>query len=174
MASAWAHEAAQPLAAAATDLSTARRLLGGYAEAAMALDQAISQTHRAGRAIEFLTECLAVRVPSEPCADSLHHLIRRAAEVATPALKDSGIALDLRLEAPKDVILANRIELQQALARLICVAARTAVAAGNGATTIATSLRSNVILMELLTGTAATTAPITGNSRAPNEAKSFR
>ena len=146
MAAALVHEVTQPLTAAANYLSAARRLIGGDPNAAAALDKAEAQMVRAGRIIGRLRE-LTARGEPDAVAQSLHELIRRASEVAAPALRRAGVNLTLRLDAAEDRVVADRIEIEQALVNLI----RNAALGGSPqrTVTIATSVADGFIQTEV-------------------------
>jgi two-component system, LuxR family, sensor kinase FixL len=124
---ALAHEATQPLTAAANYLSAARHLIGGDPDAGAALDKAEAQILRAGRIIGRLQEFMARGEP-EMVAQSLHELIHRARELSATALRRADVNLTLRLEAANDQVVVNHVEIEQAFVNLI----RDAIGAVHG------------------------------------------
>jgi two-component system sensor kinase FixL len=143
MTAALAHEINQPLTAAANYLSAARRLVGGNQAALAALDKTEAQLVRAGRIVGRLREFMARGEP-EAVTQSLHEVIRGARELAAPALKQANVDLDLCLEAAQDLVLADRVEIEQALVSLIRNAIK-AVGSADGRVTVATSLANGAI-----------------------------
>jgi two-component system, LuxR family, sensor kinase FixL len=150
---ALAHEATQPLTAAANYLSAARHLLGGDPDAAAALDKAEAQILRAGRIIGRLQEFMAHREP-EMVAQSLHELIHRARELSATALRRADVNLTLRLEAANDRVVVDHVEIEQAFVNLI----RNAIGAVHGSpertVSIATSL-ADASIQTVITGVSA-------------------
>ena len=123
MATALAHELNQPLAAAANYLFTVRHLLGtkpGPADARIdeALGKASSQMHRAGQIIAHLREFMTRGEPDKT-EQSLHDLIRRACELLAPSARDAGAEIILHLDAAEDEVLADRIQIEQAIFNLV-------------------------------------------------------
>jgi phosphoglycerate-specific signal transduction histidine kinase len=149
MAAAWAHEAAQPLAAATNYLFAARHLVDGNAEAVAALDKAAAQMVRAGRMVARLRAFLARR-ETEPVAQSLHNVIREAIELAAPALRHASVALTLRLEAAEDLVLVNRIEIEQALLSFVGHAAKEIAGSSQRSVTIQTSVGAMAIRTDIV------------------------
>ena len=149
MATALAHEINQPLAAAANYLFTVRHVLGakpGSADAQVdeALDKASSQMHRAGQIIAHLREFMTRGEPDKT-EQSLHDLIRSACELLAPSARDAGIEIVFHLDAAEDEVLADRIQVEQAIFNLV----RNAIEAMNDLperkVVIATSLENGTI-----------------------------
>jgi C4-dicarboxylate-specific signal transduction histidine kinase len=124
MATALAHEVNQPLAAAATYLRAARRLLSADPErppprnVVDAFEKAADQMLRAGRIIGSLREFIGGGEPDKT-EQSLHALIRQASDMMLPDGRYPDIRLDLRLEAARDAVLVDRVQLVQAVVNLI-------------------------------------------------------
>ncbi len=123
MATALAHEINQPLAAAANYLFTARHLLGARAEPPQpavdeALDKASSQLHRAGHIIAHLREFVARGEPNK-IEHGLHDLIRSACELVAPSAKEADVDILLFLDAADDKVLADKVQIEQALVNLM-------------------------------------------------------
>ena len=149
MATALAHEINQPLAAAANYLFTARHLLGtkpGLADAQIdeALDKASSQMHRAGQIIAHLREFMARGEPDKT-EQSLHDLIRRACELLAPSAKDAGTEIVLHLDASEDEVLADRVQIEQAIFNLVRNAIEAMTDATERKVVISTSLEDGMI-----------------------------
>ena len=123
MATALAHEINQPLAAASNYLFTVRHLLGAKAEPpGLGIDEAIgkasSQLHRAGQIIAHLREFVARGEPNKT-EQSLHDLIRRACELVEPSAKEAGVEVLMDLNAAEDRVLADKVQIEQALVNLM-------------------------------------------------------
>ncbi len=149
MAVAFTHEVTQPLTAAANFVSAARRLVGGAPDAVAALDKAEAQMVRAGRIIGRMREFIARSEP-ETIEQSLHEIIRGASELAAPALRHADVNLTFRLEAVADLVLVDRVEIEQALVNLL----RNAIDAVGGSpertVTIATSVANGSIQTDIV------------------------
>jgi C4-dicarboxylate-specific signal transduction histidine kinase len=164
MAVALTHEVTQPLTAAANLVSAARRLVGGAApDAVAALDKAEAQMVRAGRMISRMREFIARSEP-ETVEQSLHKVIQDASELAAPVLRDADVNLTFRLEAVADLVLVDRVEIEQALVNLL----RYALEAGGGSpgrtVTIATSVANGFIQTDIVDATAESTEAAEPNS----------
>ena len=149
MATALAHELNQPLAAAANYLYSARHLLGATAtpaEAAVndALDKASSQMHRAGQIITHLREFMARGEPDKT-EQSLHDLIHRTCELVAPSAKQAGVEIVLNLDAAEDKVLADRVQIEQAMVNLFRNAIEAMSDAPERKLTISTALVDGMI-----------------------------
>jgi C4-dicarboxylate-specific signal transduction histidine kinase len=148
MAAALAHEINQPLTAAANYLFALRRHVGGNPAALAALDKTEAQLVRAGRIVSRLREFMAHGEP-ETVKQSLHEVIRGARELAAPALKQANVDLNLRLEAAQDLVLADRVEIEQALVSLIGNAIKAVGRSADRRVTIATALAIGAIQTDI-------------------------
>jgi two-component system, LuxR family, sensor kinase FixL len=160
-----AHEATQPLTAAANYLSTARHLVGGDPDAAAALDKAEAQIVRAGRILSRLRELMAHREP-EAVGQSLHELIHGASELAATALRRADVNLTLRLEAADDRVVVDRVEIEQAFVNLIRKAIGAVHESPERTVSIATSLAGGSIQTAIACGRAGGSASIQAESLA--------
>ena len=150
MAVALTHEVTQPLTAAANLVSAARRLVGGDApDAVAALDKAEAQMVRAGRMIGRLREFIARSEP-ETVEQSLHKVIRDASDLAAPALRDADVNLTFRLEAVADLVLVDRVEIEQALVNLLRDALEAVGGSPGRTVTIATSVANGFIQTDIV------------------------
>jgi two-component system, chemotaxis family, CheB/CheR fusion protein len=153
MAVALAHELNQPLSAAANYLEAAQRLLQAGPqrppEVGEALDHAASQMLRAGRIVSRLHEFIS-RGDPETTTHSLHAIIRQACELAGPLLKENKVALVLRLDADKDSILADKVQLQQALVALMRNACEAMSASKVRKLTLATSVTDETLRVDVI------------------------
>jgi two-component system sensor kinase FixL len=123
MASTLAHEINQPLTAIANYLKGCRRLLERMAgEQALVLRDAVGkaadQALRAGDIIRRLREFVA-RGESERRIESLPKLIEDASTLAMIGAKEQAVAVSFRLDPEADLVLADRIQIQQVLVNLI-------------------------------------------------------
>ncbi|WP_262265979.1 PAS domain-containing sensor histidine kinase [Microvirga yunnanensis] len=144
MASTLAHEINQPLTAIANYLKGCRRILqrmdGDQVPMLRdAVNQAADQALRAGQVIRHLREFVA-RGESERHIESLPKLIEEASALALVGAKEKGVRVAYRLDPNAQLVLADRIQIQQVLLNLI----RNAIEAMQDATrrelTIATGV----------------------------------
>ena len=149
MATALAHEINQPLAAAANYLFTVRHLIGakpGPSDTRVdeALDKASSQMHRAGQIITHLREFIARGEPDK-IEQSLHELIRRACELLAPSAKEATTEIVFHLDAAEDTVLADRVQVEQAIFNLVRNAIEAMIDSPERKITISTSLDEGMI-----------------------------
>jgi two-component system sensor kinase FixL len=132
MASALAHELNQPLTAAANFLKGAVMLLDreppDKARLREVLSQASEQALRAGQIIRRLREFVA-RGEAERRIEGLPTLLEEAGALAMLGAKDRGIRLVFRIGARVDLVLADKVQIQQVVLNLI----RNAIEAMEGA-----------------------------------------
>ncbi len=164
MAAALAHELNQPLAAASNYLSAARQMLGAKAEPLdprvdEALGKASSQLMRAGQIVSHIRDFMARGEPGK-LEQSLHDIIRRACEFIAPAAREADVELVLRLEAPEDLILADRVQIEQALVNLCRNGIEAMTETPERNLTIATSVENRAIRTDVAdTGTGLAPSP---------------
>jgi two-component system sensor kinase FixL len=123
MASTLAHELNQPLSAIANYLKGSRRLLEGASDerSAMmsdALGKAGEQALRAGQIIRRLRDFVA-RGESERRFENLAKLIEEAGALALVGAKDQGIRVSFQFEPAIDLVLADKVQIQQVLLNLM-------------------------------------------------------
>jgi two-component system sensor kinase FixL len=123
MASTLAHELNQPLSAIANYLKGLRRLLEPSSdERSMtvrdALDKAADQALRAGQIIRRLRDFVA-RGESDRRVESLSKLIEEASALALVGAKEHGIHVRLQLDSEIDLVLVDKVQIQQVLLNLI-------------------------------------------------------
>ena len=123
MASTLAHELNQPLSAITNYLKGSRRLLDGATDekfVAMrdALDKAADQAMRAGQIIRRLRDFVA-RGESERRVESITKLVEEASALALVGVKDLGIRVQFQFKPEIDLVLADRVQVQQVLLNLI-------------------------------------------------------
>jgi two-component system sensor kinase FixL len=135
MASTLAHELNQPLSAISNYLRGSRRLLESNSDekSAMmrdALTKATDQAMRAGQIIRRLRDFVS-RGESERRVESITKLIEEASALALVGVKDRGIRVQFHFDPDVDLVLADRVQIQQVLLNLI----RNAIDAMEGAET---------------------------------------
>jgi two-component system sensor kinase FixL len=123
MASALAHELNQPLTALSAYLQGATRLLAqrdGKKNAMVtgAMEKATAQALRAGDVIRRLREFVA-RGETERRIESLAQMVQEAVALAVVVEKDHEVRFDLALDPAVDLVLVNKIQIQQVLLNLI-------------------------------------------------------
>lgn len=123
MASTLAHEINQPLTAITNYLKGCRRLLAeskdeGAAMLRNAVEKAAEQALRAGQVIRHLREFVA-RGESERRVEHLPKLIQEASALALVGAKERGVRVSYQFDPAAELVLADRIQIQQALLNLI-------------------------------------------------------
>jgi C4-dicarboxylate-specific signal transduction histidine kinase len=123
MAVALAHEINQPFLATVAYLETARARLreaepDARREAAAALDLATEQIMRAGQIIKHLREFASSGEPDKTFR-RLHDVVRLAAAFMGQALARQAVEVVLRLDAPRDRVLIDAVQIKQVLINLI-------------------------------------------------------
>jgi two-component system, LuxR family, sensor kinase FixL len=132
MASALAHELNQPLTAIANYLKGSQRLLADepgerLAMLRDAMDKAADQAMRAGQIIRRLRDFVA-RGEAERRVESAKKLAEEAGALALVGVKDQGVRVRFRFDPTVDLVLADKVQIQQVLLNLI----RNAVEAMEG------------------------------------------
>ena len=123
MASALAHELNQPLSALANYMKGSRRLLEGRTDPESmqirdAMGKAAEQSLRAGQIIRRLREFVA-RGETERRVESLKKLIEEASALALVGAKEHGIRVTFQIDAGQDLVLVDKVQIQQILLNLI-------------------------------------------------------
>ncbi len=132
MAQALAHELNQPLSAIANYMKGSRRLLEGKldeesATVRDAMDKAAEQSIRAGQIIRRLRDFVA-RGETERRVESLSKLTEEASALALVGAKERGVHVRFDLDPSADLVLADKVQIQQVMLNLI----RNAVEAMEG------------------------------------------
>ena len=123
MASTLAHELNQPLSAISNYLKGSRNLLEDRNDENSttirnALDKAADQAMRAGQIIRRLRDFVS-RGETERHAESISKLIEEASALALVGVKDRGIHVQFQFHPSVDLVLADRVQIQQVLLNLI-------------------------------------------------------
>jgi two-component system sensor kinase FixL len=123
MASALAHELNQPLSAIANYLRGSKRLLQNSPDDRApvimeAMDKAADQAVRAGQVIQRLRDFVA-RGETEKRIESIKKLVEEASALALVAAKDQSIRISLQLDPSIDLVLVDKIQIQQVLLNLL-------------------------------------------------------
>jgi two-component system sensor kinase FixL len=123
MASALAHELNQPLSAIANYMKGSRRLLENSSDDRSALlrnamDKAAEQALRAGQIIRRLRDFVA-RGESERRVESVKKLVEEASALALVGAKDLGVRVRFQLDPTVDLVLADKVQIQQVLLNLL-------------------------------------------------------
>lgn len=139
MAGALAHELNQPLAAVALQIETARRLTRlPRKERPFSLDATLSEAlSQIGRASEIILHLRRFAARGEPdkSVQSLHALLREACAAAPDR---SPGRIDLRLEAARDQVLVDKVQIRQLFHNLIRNAFEAMATASDPRLTIST------------------------------------
>jgi two-component system, LuxR family, sensor kinase FixL len=122
MASALAHELNQPLAAISNYMKGSRRLLAASSDPNRskiegALDRAAEQAIRAGQIIRRLRDFVS-RGESEKRVESLSKLIEEAGALGLTGAREQGVQLRFNLNPEHDLVLVDRVQIQQVLVNL--------------------------------------------------------
>jgi len=122
MASALAHELNQPLAAISNYMKGSRRLLADSTDPnapkiESAMDRAAEQALRAGQIIRRLRDFVS-RGESEKRMESLSKLIEEAGALGLSGARDQNIQLRFNLNPEFDLVLVDRVQIQQVLVNL--------------------------------------------------------
>lgn len=123
MASTLAHELNQPLASITNYLNGSRRLLDAADRADVglirsALDKAGEQAMLAGQIIHRLRD-FVTRGETERKAESLSRLIEEAGALALVGAKEQSVRVHFDLDPRRDLVLADRVQIQQVILNLI-------------------------------------------------------
>jgi len=123
MASTLAHELNQPLTAISNYLKGSRRLLEGEGDEKSAtlrdaLGKAGDQALRAGQIIRRLRDFVS-RGESERRVESITKLVEEASALSLVSAKDRGIRVRFQFDPTVDLVLADRVQIQQVLLNLI-------------------------------------------------------
>lgn len=164
MASTLAHEINQPLTAISNYLRGCQRLLDRVEDenATMlrgALGKAAEQALRAGHIIRRLREFVS-RGESERRIENLAKLIEDASTLALVGTRENGISVSFRLDPKADLVLADRIQIQQVLVNLIRNAIEVMIETPNERRLeIATAVQSSELIEISVSDTGAGLAP---------------
>jgi two-component system sensor kinase FixL len=123
MASTLAHELNQPLSAIANYLKGSQRLLQDKPDELSgtlrgALDKAAEQAMRAGQIIRRLRDFVS-RGETERRVESITKLVEEASALALVGAKERGVRVTFQLDARADLVLADKVQVQQVLINLL-------------------------------------------------------
>jgi len=123
MASALAHELNQPLSAIANYMKGSRRLLEDRSDEQSALvrdalEKAAEQSLRAGQIIRRLRDFVA-RGESERRIESVKKLVEEASALALVGAKEHGVRVRFQIDPVNDLVLVDKVQIQQVLLNLI-------------------------------------------------------
>lgn len=123
MASTLAHELNQPLSAIANYMKGARRLLESSSDEQAntmreAMDSAAEQALRAGQIVRRLRDFVA-RGESERRIENVTKLVEEASALALVGAKDHGVRVRFQFTRTGDLVLVDRVQIQQVLLNLI-------------------------------------------------------
>ncbi len=123
MASTLAHELNQPLSAISNYLEGSRRMLADATDTPSmmlrdALDSAADQAMRAGQIIRRLRDFVA-RGESERRVESVTKLVEEASALSLVGVKDRGVRVQFQFDPAVDLVIADRVQVQQVLLNLI-------------------------------------------------------
>ena len=123
MASGLAHELNQPLSAITNYLKGSKRLLERHtddtsATVREAVEKAAEQAVRAGQIIRRLRDFVA-RGESERRIESIKKLVEEASALALVGAKERGVRVRFQFDAAFDLVLADKVQVQQVLLNLM-------------------------------------------------------
>jgi two-component system sensor kinase FixL len=123
MASTLAHELNQPLSAITNYLKGSRRLIENEGDERSlmmrdALEKAADQAMRAGQIIRRLRDFVS-RGESERRVENVTKLVEEASALALVGVKDRGIRVTFHFDPSVELVLADRVQVQQVLLNLI-------------------------------------------------------
>jgi two-component system sensor kinase FixL len=123
MASTLAHELNQPLSAIANYMKGSRRLLESSTDARSGklregMEKAADQAVRAGQIIRRLRDFVA-RGESERRVESVKKLVEEASALALVGAKDRGIRVRFQFDPTVDLVIADKVQIQQVLLNLM-------------------------------------------------------
>ena len=118
-----AHEANQPLSAAATYLEVAREMLASSEiktrdRGTQTLEQVALQIRRVGETIRRIREFAKKKTP-EQAAENINRIVEEAAAIAAIGIKGKGIRMAYDLTADLPPVFVDRIQIQQVVVNLV-------------------------------------------------------
>ena len=140
MASALAHELNQPLSAIANYMKGSQRLLSESRDPNAetirdALAKAGDQAVRAGQIIRRLRDFVS-RGEAEKRVESMTKLCEEACALALVGVKEHGIRVRLLLDPRVDLVLADKVQIQQVILNLVRNAIEAMIESGEGEKTL--------------------------------------
>jgi len=115
----FAHELKQPLSAINAYLHMVSRLLkkGDPAEIEQVLENASKQVFRVSEIVDNLRQFIA-RGETIKTVHHLNEVVRTACEFTDSIAKECGVVTMVKLDAEKDLVLINRVQIQQVIVNL--------------------------------------------------------
>jgi two-component system sensor kinase FixL len=143
MASTLAHELNQPLSAIANYMKGSRHLLEDSTDKRAgtlrdAMDKAADQALRAGQIIRRLRDFVA-RGESERRVESVRKMIEEASALALVGVKDRGVRVLFEFDPSADLVMADKVQIQQVLLNLMRNAVEAMEASQNRELVISTA-----------------------------------
>lgn len=143
MASTLAHELNQPLAAIVNYLQGSRRLLQESTDESAplileVLGKTAEQALRAGQVIQRLRDFVA-RGETEHRIENINKLIEEASALALVGAKEKSVRVNIHLEPSVDLVLVDKVQVQQVLLNLLRNAVEAMEACDHRELTISTS-----------------------------------
>jgi two-component system sensor kinase FixL len=165
MASTLAHELNQPLSAIANYLKGSRRLLESSTDDRSAtlrdaMDKAADQALRAGQIIRHLRDFVA-RGESERRVESVRKLVEEAGALALVGVKDKGVRVRFQFDPAVDLVLADKVQIQQVLLNLMRNAVEAMESSPSRELTVATAVADQDMIAISVTDTGTGIAPDT-------------
>jgi two-component system, LuxR family, sensor kinase FixL len=163
MASALAHELNQPLSAIANYVKGSRRMLDARSDDSFvplrdAMDKAGEQALRAGQIIRRLRDFVA-RGESERRVENVRKLIEEASALALVGAKDTGVRVRFEFVPGADLVLADKVQIQQVLLNLMRNAIEAMETSATRDLVIATAPAENNMIAIRVTDTGSGIAP---------------
>jgi two-component system sensor kinase FixL len=123
MASALAHELNQPLSAITNYLNGSQRILAAHQDedsimVREAVEKSSEQALRAGQIIRRLRDFVG-RGESERRIESIVKIVEEASALALVGAKNQGVRTQLHFNGSKDLVLVDKVQIQQVLLNLI-------------------------------------------------------
>ena len=163
MASTLAHELNQPLSAISNYIKGSLRLLEPNADERTsqvigAMQAAGDQAVRAGQIIRRLRDFVS-RGESEQAVESVAKLVEEAGALALVGVRNQNVRVQYRLDPSADLVLADKVQVQQVLVNLIRNAIEAMADSANRELIIATELTDKNVLTVSVTDTGQGIAP---------------
>jgi two-component system sensor kinase FixL len=145
----FAHELNQPLAAVVNYIRAGQRLLAEPSAAnlerlAGALDAAMTQSLHASQIVNRVRS-FVTRGETGKTVERIAAIVQAAMDVAVPGTEPHGVEISLIFDPAADLVLVDRLQIQQVLVNLICNAVQAMQDTPRRALCIASLLSGNVV-----------------------------